>query len=46
MICNILLPGQVKCDVELAKLVDINTVFDRLRAGTINGRVVINMDAA
>jgi D-arabinose 1-dehydrogenase-like Zn-dependent alcohol dehydrogenase len=38
-------PGQVKCSVELAPLADISKVFERLRAGTIKGRVVINMEA-
>lgn len=37
--------GLVKCSVELASLSDIGSVFERLRAGSIKGRVVINMEA-
>lgn len=37
--------GLVKCSVELASLSEIGSVFERLRAGSIKGRVVINMEA-
>jgi len=35
--------GLVKCEVEVASLNSINTVFDRLRKGQVQGRVVIEM---
>lgn len=36
--------GLVKCTVELDKLENINNIFDRLKANSIEGRVVIKMD--
>lgn len=35
--------GKVKATVEVDKLRNINGVFDRMRAGKIDGRVVLNM---
>ena len=35
--------GKVKATVEVAKLGNINGVFDRMRAGKIDGRIVLNM---
>ncbi|MFO1091354.1 MAG: zinc-dependent alcohol dehydrogenase [Hyphomicrobiales bacterium] len=35
--------GLVKSKVETAKLEDVNAVFDRMRAGKINGRVVLRI---
>ena len=35
--------GKVKASYSLAPLSDINTIFDGLKHGTINGRVVIDM---
>lgn len=35
--------GLVKCEVETANLSSINDVFDRLRKGQVQGRVVIEM---
>ena len=35
--------GKVKAIVEEQKLEQINAIFDRLRAGTIDGRVVVTM---
>ena len=35
--------GLIKCTVELDQLENINTVFDNLRAGRIQGRVVLNI---
>ena len=36
--------GLVKCSVELDTLDNVNAVFDKLREGKINGRIVIKMD--
>ena len=38
------LVGLIKCDVELESLDNVNAVFERLRKGMINGRVVLKMD--
>jgi alcohol dehydrogenase, propanol-preferring len=35
--------GKVKATVEVEKLGNINGVFDRMRAGKIDGRIVLNM---
>jgi alcohol dehydrogenase, propanol-preferring len=35
--------GKVKATVEVDKLGNINSVFDRMRAGKIDGRIVLNM---
>jgi len=35
--------GLIKCSVELDKLENINTVFENLRAGRIQGRVVLDI---
>ena len=35
--------GKVKATVEIDKLANINGVFDRMRAGNIDGRIVLNM---
>ena len=35
--------GKVKATVEVEKLTNINGVFDRMRAGKIDGRIVLNM---
>ncbi|WP_411861208.1 alcohol dehydrogenase AdhP [Nitrospirillum amazonense] len=35
--------GKVKAEVEAQPLDAINTIFDRLRAGTVNGRVVVTL---
>ena len=35
--------GKVKATVEVDKLANINGVFDRMRAGKIDGRIVLNM---
>jgi alcohol dehydrogenase, propanol-preferring len=35
--------GKVKATVEVDKLSNINSVFDRMRAGKIDGRIVLNM---
>ena len=35
--------GKVKAHYSLAALSEINTIFDGLKRGTINGRVVIDM---
>jgi propanol-preferring alcohol dehydrogenase len=35
--------GKVTVDYETAKLEDINQVFERMKAGTIEGRVVVEM---
>jgi len=35
--------GKVKAIVETQPLEEINSVFDRLRSGTVQGRVVIKM---
>jgi len=35
--------GKVRAEIRKAKLEDINEVFDDLKAGTVNGRVVIMM---
>jgi propanol-preferring alcohol dehydrogenase len=35
--------GKVKATVEIDKLVNINGIFDRMRAGKIDGRIVLNM---
>jgi propanol-preferring alcohol dehydrogenase len=37
--------GKVKATIETAKLEDINTIFDRMHRGKIEGRVVIDMTA-
>jgi propanol-preferring alcohol dehydrogenase len=37
--------GKVKPTIETAKLDDINTIFDRMHRGKIEGRVVIDMTA-
>ncbi|SFG31688.1 alcohol dehydrogenase, propanol-preferring [Novosphingobium sp. CF614] len=37
--------GKVKATIETAKLEDINTVFDRMHKGQIEGRIVIDMTA-
>ncbi len=37
--------GKVKAIVETAKLEDINTVFDRMHKGKIDGRVVLDLTA-
>jgi propanol-preferring alcohol dehydrogenase len=34
--------GKVKADIELQPLSAINGVFERLEAGTVNGRVVLD----
>jgi propanol-preferring alcohol dehydrogenase len=36
--------GLVRSTIETARLEDINAVFDRMRAGKINGRVVLRFD--
>jgi len=36
--------GKVKATVEIEKLANINRVFDRMRAGKIDGRIVLNMN--
>ncbi len=33
--------GKVRCQMETAKLEDINDIFDRLRKGTVTGRIVL-----
>lgn len=38
--------GKVRATISHRKLQDINGVFDGLRAGTINGRIVLDMGAA
>jgi propanol-preferring alcohol dehydrogenase len=35
--------GKVKATIETARLEDINTIFDRMRAGKIEGRMVLDM---
>ncbi len=35
--------GLVTCDYKSAKLEDINDVFNEMKAGTIKGRVVLQM---
>lgn len=37
--------GKVKATIETAKLDDINTVFDRMHKGKIDGRIVLDMTA-
>jgi propanol-preferring alcohol dehydrogenase len=36
--------GLVKCSVEVDKLENVNTVFEKLKNSKINGRVVIRFD--
>lgn len=38
--------GKVHAEVTKAPLEDINTIFDRMRAGTIDGRMVLDIAAA
>ena len=35
--------GKVKATVETARIEDINTIFDRMHKGQIEGRVVLDM---
>jgi len=35
--------GKVRATIETARLEDINTIFDRMHKGTIEGRVVLDM---
>jgi len=35
--------GKVRATVETAKIEDINTIFDRMHKGQIEGRVVLDM---
>lgn len=35
--------GQVKANIETTTLDDVNNVLDRLRAGTVNGRIVLKI---
>ena len=35
--------GQVKANIETTSLDDVNNVLERLRAGTVNGRVVLTI---
>jgi propanol-preferring alcohol dehydrogenase len=37
--------GKVKATIEMGKLEDINTIFDRMHKGQIEGRVVLDMTA-
>ena len=35
--------GKVKATVETAKLEEVNTIFDRMKKGQIEGRVVLDL---
>jgi alcohol dehydrogenase, propanol-preferring len=36
--------GKVRADISRAPLSDINAIFDRLKSGTVEGRVVLEFD--